>query len=108
MAEAGFFYDESHEASDSATCFFCGKCLENWEENDDPWLEHKKHSTKTNCKFAKLQTPEAALTVEQFLQLKREFMKKIVDQCFDSLEMSLEKLYDKKKKQYIKLVKNYK
>lgn len=52
MAEAGFYYSGVSEEDDSATCFVCGKILDGWEENDEPWREHEKHAP--NCKFVRL------------------------------------------------------
>ncbi|XP_062613524.1 baculoviral IAP repeat-containing protein 2-like [Saccostrea cucullata] len=37
MAKAGFFYTGN---GDNVRCFFCGNGLENWEREDDPWVEH--------------------------------------------------------------------
>lgn len=39
MADAGFVYAGY---ADFTRCFFCGGGLKNWEEGDDPWLEHAK------------------------------------------------------------------
>uniref|UniRef100_A0A1B0D169 Uncharacterized protein n=1 Tax=Phlebotomus papatasi TaxID=29031 RepID=A0A1B0D169_PHLPP len=47
MAEAGFFCI----GCDSAACFMCGKELDGWEEQDDPWVEHKRHAPQ--CQFVK-------------------------------------------------------
>lgn len=61
MAEAGFYWTGSEHEQDSATCFICGKQLDNWECSDDPWYEHKKHAP--NCSFVKLGRPESQLLV---------------------------------------------
>ncbi|XP_048766151.2 baculoviral IAP repeat-containing protein 7-A-like [Ostrea edulis] len=37
MAKAGFYYTGN---GDNVRCFFCGNGLENWEKEDDPWVEH--------------------------------------------------------------------
>lgn len=29
--------------SDFVKCFYCNGGLSNWEQGDDPWLEHKKY-----------------------------------------------------------------
>jgi len=39
MADAGFIYAGY---ADYARCFFCGGGLRNWEEGDDPWIEHAR------------------------------------------------------------------
>jgi hypothetical protein len=41
MAKAGFF---STGVSDTVVCFYCGVCLNSWNEFDSPWLEHQVHS----------------------------------------------------------------
>jgi hypothetical protein len=40
LAEAGFFFNPSWDARDNVECFFCGKCLDGWEEQDDPFAIH--------------------------------------------------------------------
>lgn len=65
MAEAGFYWRGTADEPDSAACFLCGKLLDNWERDDDPWLEHRKHAPQ--CMFAILNRPEAQLTVNEFL-----------------------------------------
>ena len=29
---------------DEVTCFSCGKCIWDWEDDDEPWITHIKHS----------------------------------------------------------------
>ena len=40
LTEAGFFFNPTWDARDSVECFFCGKCLDGWEEEDDPFTLH--------------------------------------------------------------------
>jgi hypothetical protein len=40
LTEAGFFFSPSWDARDNVECFFCGKCLDGWEEQDDPFAIH--------------------------------------------------------------------
>lgn len=61
MAEAGFYYCGTSEEDDSATCFVCGKVLDGWEQDDEPWEEHSKHAP--NCKFVKMHKSEDEMTV---------------------------------------------
>lgn len=100
MAEAGFFFVDAEEESDTVMCFYCGKTLDGWEEDDDPWTEHINHSTK--CKFANLQTPEEALTVEKLLELIKEFLLKITKDCFDLMTKDTKKYWDKEHKRVLK------
>ena len=44
MAKAGFFHFPTQDNPDNTTCFLCRKSLDGWEENDDPLVEHLKHS----------------------------------------------------------------
>jgi len=44
-----FYYFLGHGTNDHMTCFYCGKSLHNWEDNDEPWVEHAKWSI--NCSF---------------------------------------------------------
>lgn len=61
MAEAGFFWCGTLQENDAAACFLCGKQLDGWEQTDNPWTEHSKHSPQ--CAFVKLGRPENELTV---------------------------------------------
>ncbi|RDL33796.1 uncharacterized protein BP5553_08164 [Venustampulla echinocandica] len=44
FANAGFFYYPGQANPDNAVCFLCHYSLDGWEENDDPLVEHLKHS----------------------------------------------------------------
>ncbi|CCU74266.1 Baculoviral IAP repeat-containing protein 5 [Blumeria hordei DH14] len=44
LAGAGFFYYPTHMNPDNVACFLCHKALDGWEETDDPFVEHLKHS----------------------------------------------------------------
>lgn len=57
MAEAGFFWSGDY----SATCFVCGKVLDGWESDDDPWQEHEKHAPR--CHFVQLHLKQDEMTV---------------------------------------------
>lgn len=61
MAEAGFFWCGSKTDPDTAACFACGKQLDGWEEQDDPWKEHINHAPQ--CVFVKLHKAEENMTV---------------------------------------------
>jgi Inhibitor of Apoptosis domain len=50
MASAGFFYNPGSDSRDNATCFLCRYNLDGWEQDDDPFQEHLKHSPR--CGFA--------------------------------------------------------
>ncbi|CAD6501269.1 BgTH12-01521 [Blumeria graminis f. sp. triticale] len=44
LAGAGFFYYPTHMNPDNVACFLCHRALDGWEETDDPFVEHLKHS----------------------------------------------------------------
>lgn len=44
LARAGFYYHPTASCPDNATCFLCQSNLDGWEEDDDPIVEHLKHS----------------------------------------------------------------
>ncbi|KAL5005066.1 hypothetical protein ScPMuIL_018522 [Solemya velum] len=46
LAMAGLFYAGF---GDAVRCFFCGGGLRNWEDSDDPWVEHARWFPK--CSF---------------------------------------------------------
>ncbi|KAI4464853.1 deterin [Holotrichia oblita] len=87
LAEAGFYFIGSKTEPDAVQCFLCGKSLDGWEEDDDPWQEHKKHSQ--NCKFAKLGKPECKLTVNQFLDIQMEVVKNWIIKRYENQKMEL-------------------
>jgi E3 ubiquitin-protein ligase XIAP len=47
LAHAGFFYS-GH--SDVTICFSCGLLVGTWEDDDNPWVEHKK-LLETECNY---------------------------------------------------------
>lgn len=61
--------------------------MDGWEEDDDPWQEHKKHSQ--NCKFAKLGKPERELTVIQFLEIQMEVVRNWVIKLYENRKIEI-------------------
>jgi hypothetical protein len=53
LTEAGFFFNPSWDSRDNVECFFCGKCLDGWEEQDDPFAIHWD-KCRDNCAWAVL------------------------------------------------------
>lgn len=49
LCEAGFFYTGK---GDNTICFHCGGGLRNWEDSDEPWVEHARWFSK--CTFVLL------------------------------------------------------
>ncbi|XP_030370595.1 baculoviral IAP repeat-containing protein 5 [Scaptodrosophila lebanonensis] len=79
MAEAGFYWTGTKRENDTATCFVCGKTLDGWESEDEPWKEHSKHAPQ--CEFVKLGLPESELTVQQFIQILGTVLKKTIEKA---------------------------
>ena len=62
MAEAGFYYIG---LSDKVKCFYCDIPLNEWCEDDDPWVEHAGFSH--TCGFLRL--TKGDLFIKQARQL---------------------------------------
>ncbi|QIW97880.1 hypothetical protein AMS68_003398 [Peltaster fructicola] len=51
LARAGFFFQpDDTEGDDNVKCFSCRACLNGWEPNDDPIIEHVSH--RPDCAWA--------------------------------------------------------
>ncbi|XP_036613338.1 baculoviral IAP repeat-containing protein 5-like [Trichosurus vulpecula] len=101
MAEAVFIHCPSENEPDLAQCFFCFKELEGWESEDDPMLEHKKHSP--SCAFISIKKKIEDLTLEEFLKLDKERAKNMIvketsrkrtefEQCAKEVQRAIEQL----------------
>lgn len=44
MAQAGFYYNPYETNPDNTKCFLCHTGMDGWEEDDNPLVEHLKHS----------------------------------------------------------------
>lgn len=92
MAKAGFYYCSPKKGDDCVRCFCCYRELDNWELEDDPWKEHQKR----NCIFAKLETEQSKLTLNQMLQVLEERsvnrLLKIKESFLEAQLASMEKL----------------
>jgi baculoviral IAP repeat-containing protein 6 (apollon) len=46
LAQAGFYHQPSQigVGDDRTICFVCNLCLVAWEQSDQPWSEHERHS----------------------------------------------------------------
>ncbi|KAK7794002.1 hypothetical protein R5R35_007437 [Gryllus longicercus] len=89
MAQAGFYACGSKDETDLAKCFFCNKELDGWEPDDDPWLEHSKHSK--NCIFLKYNGAEDDLTVEEHIELIRTYFENVLNNKVASVEAKIQK-----------------
>ncbi|ETN80861.1 inhibitor of Apoptosis domain protein [Necator americanus] len=67
LSRAGFFFSGSRSEPAAATCAYCLKEMI-FEENDDPWEEHKSHAKM--CSFVELgKLDEKEWTVRDFIYL---------------------------------------
>ena len=74
MAKAGFYSTSNGKDMDCVRCFCCFKDLENWDDDDDPWHEHRK---RNKCLFAKLGKEEKELTLAQTLEVLEERLRNL-------------------------------
>jgi hypothetical protein len=44
LAQAGFYHQPAQVGDDRTICFVCNLCLVAWEQSDQPWSEHERHS----------------------------------------------------------------
>ncbi|KAJ8682770.1 hypothetical protein QAD02_018562 [Eretmocerus hayati] len=108
MAAAGFYAIGGKDEPDLAECFMCGKQLDGWEPDDDPWQEHKKH--QSNCPFISLgKKNEGSMTVKELFQLiatyslqkKRQEYEKALEEVKKNVEEatnSIPQIYENIKK----------
>jgi baculoviral IAP repeat-containing protein 5 len=95
MAQAGFYWCGNDRENDSAACFVCGKELDGWEENDDPWSEHRKHAPQ--CMFVKYSRPESDLTLEEFFNITEAIMKENLSKRYTELKKRLNEAFEEKR-----------
>lgn len=104
IAEAGFYRSpKSNHADDVVKCFSCFIELNGWEPSDKPWDEHRKRASSTvpPCKFIEIGKKESDFTLDDFLEIQKSVMIRIVqNKCKKSLEATLIQL--KKKKRALK------
>ena len=51
LAQSGFYHQPTHPGDDRTICFVCDLCLVAWEQHDQPWSEHERHSPI--CQFVR-------------------------------------------------------
>lgn len=77
---------------DSVVCFLCQKSLDCWDEDDDPWTEHLKHSK--HCNFAEKGKKEDEYTLTEFIDIKNELNLKILEKCKEQHLQAVTKVFD--------------
>lgn len=99
MAESGFYCPKPDQYPDTVRCFSCFIELDGWEPTDKPWEEHQKRALSLNppCKFIEIGKKESDLTVDDFLEIQKSVMIRIVkNRCQKNLDEALS-LHKKKK-----------
>jgi len=82
-------------------CYVCLKELDGWEKEDDPWEEHRRHTSKKGwkCAFVDLGKNEQDMTVEEFFNLiKARSINKItvaVEQRVEAFRQKAEEVTEK-------------
>ncbi|XP_017844786.1 baculoviral IAP repeat-containing protein 5 [Drosophila busckii] len=101
MAEAGFYWTGNAREPDTVTCFVCGKTLDGWESEDDPWKEHLRHAPQ--CEYAKLGCKEKDLTVGQFLKIFTNVVNKKIEMNVKKFKANFTKKNEAKLDEFVKL-----
>lgn len=83
MVDAGYFYMGS---GDKTVCFYCGVGMKDWEETDDPWVEHAKWSP--NCDYLVLKMSDE---MKNGLSLKIKTNSKETKETSKTTKKSVEK-----------------
>lgn len=76
MAKAGFYHCNIDGEIDSVRCFVCFCCLDGWEQNDNPFVEHLKNAN--DCIFAKLKTEQDKLKIYDWCVILKERNKNLL------------------------------
>lgn len=97
MAEAGFIFMGSSRDPDSVECFFCGKKLDGWEENDSPFEEHYKHANY--CEFAQMSKPQRQWTVDEHFKLMEAYERRRIATYCTTVRENMKKEFSVAKKQ---------
>ncbi|XP_063889996.1 baculoviral IAP repeat-containing protein 5-like [Scylla paramamosain] len=93
MAAAGFYFIGSKSNPDLVRCFLCFKELDGWEEEDDPWEEHKNHASY--CQFVILNKDESKITFQEMHELEMHqtanFAKKVLTKKIEEFKKQSQK-----------------
>lgn len=100
MAEAGFIFIGDKDSPDTVKCYLCDKTLDGWDPTDNPWKEHISHSSI--CSYAQIQKHPDLLTVEEFLDLKEELIKKTIKKYYDKIKQIAEEMLNEVEKLIVK------
>ena len=76
LAKAGFFYTGKRAKDDYVRCFVCFKELVGWNENDDPFDEHRKHSK--DCEFVNIGQDQSKLSLNEYFQILNISLKRLI------------------------------
>lgn len=98
MAQSGF-YCPKLDKPDEVKCFSCFIELDGWEPSDKPWEEHKKRASSVNppCKFIEIGKKESDFTVDDFLEIQKSVILRILNENCEQLTKKALSHYTKKK-----------
>lgn len=96
LAQAGFYHQPTHPGDDRTICFVCDLCLVAWEQHDQPWSEHERHSPI--CQFVRGEiTDNVPLTLTAATQAATQAFKTTIDPLRDKIvctsELSSERYF---------------
>ncbi|XP_045195836.2 E3 ubiquitin-protein ligase XIAP-like [Mercenaria mercenaria] len=85
LSNAGFYATGSR---DFVRCFYCGGGMKDWQQDDDPWIEHARYFP--DCDFLKLHADEEFIKKAQYMDAMEspcEHVKKrlVPDQLIEDL-----------------------
>nr|QHX41462.1 baculoviral IAP repeat-containing protein 5-like protein [Halisarca dujardinii]QIZ30877.1 baculoviral IAP repeat-containing protein 5-like protein [Halisarca dujardinii] len=102
MAEAGFYYIGTESSPDAVRCVVCLTELEGWEEGDEPYKEHKSHSTSSSCPFLHVKDPYL-ITVGEVFKLEKKSLEYAINKAVKQLGDHYQKIEDYCQGQFDKL-----
>ncbi|OAF68436.1 60S ribosomal protein L34 [Intoshia linei] len=100
MATIGFIHNPTKEYTDNVICVLCSKELADWEENDDPSIEHRNHSQ--HCNFQLLEN-ESLWTVQHFMNVVSEQKLNILKSSFNDVIKKFDTESDKYRLKFLKI-----
>lgn len=98
MAHSGF-YCPNTDYPGIVKCFSCFIELDGWEPTDNPWEEHKKRAVTLNppCKFIEIGKKESDHMVDDFLDILKSVIIRVINKTFDKNLNTMLVLHKKKK-----------
>lgn len=102
MAEAGFYFCGTEATPDWVRCVVCHHEMDGWEEEDEPWNEHKKH--RPDCPFVKKVKDPYNITVGEAIDLEKEAVKFFFKDQAEKLRSEMYRYWDNVKEELRKTI----